>query len=177
MKMLSTLPMNTRGKKTEADRPKRGAPAQTRERLVTAAAALFNRVGFHGTDSNRIAREAGYSTGTFYKHFQDKRDIFLAVYDAWVTSEWESVAAELSADGTPRELARRIVERSIEFHTKWRGLRASLIELVFTDTEVRRAYRRQRHRQLDLMPQLRDRFGLSPGTPEEAPIPLFTAAR
>src|SRR5271156_3794515 len=50
--LLSMSPMNTRGgKKTEADRPRRGAPAQTRDRLVTAAAALFNRAGFHGTDS------------------------------------------------------------------------------------------------------------------------------
>ena len=45
MKMLSMLPMNTRGKKTETDRPRRGAPAQTRERLVTAAAGLFNQAG------------------------------------------------------------------------------------------------------------------------------------
>jgi AcrR family transcriptional regulator len=172
------LPMNTPArKKTEPDRPRRGAPAQTRERLLIAAADLFNRAGFHGTDSNRIAKEAGYSTGTFYKHFQDKREIFLAVYDAWVTSEWEAVAAELSLDGTPRDIARRVVERSIEFHTKWRGLRASLIELVFTDAEVRRAYRRQRRRQLDLIPQLRLRFGLPPGTREEDAIHLFTAER
>jgi AcrR family transcriptional regulator len=172
------LPMNTRaGKKTEVDRPRRGAAAQTRERLVTAAAALFNRAGFHGTDSNRIAKEAGYSTGTFYKHFRDKREIFLAVYDAWVTSEWEAVAAELSVGGTPQELARRVVERSIEFHARWRGLRASLMELVFTDPEVRRSYRRQRRRQLDLIPQLRQRFGLPPGTREEDAIHLFTAER
>ena len=177
MEMLSTLPMNTRGKKTEADRPRRGAPAQTRERLVSAAADLFNQAGFHGTDSNRIAKEAGYSTGTFYKHFQDKREIFLAVYDAWVTSEWEAIAAELSLGGTPQELARRVVERSIEFHAKWRGLRASLMELVFTDPEVRRSYRRQRRRQLDLIPQLRQRFGLPPGTREEDAIHLFTAER
>jgi AcrR family transcriptional regulator len=144
---------------------------------VTAAAGLFNQAGFHGTDSNRIAKEAGYSTGTFYKHFQDKREIFLAVYDAWVTSEWEAIAVELSAGGTPREVARRLVERSIEFHAKWRGLRASLMELVFTDPEVRRSYRRQRRRQLDLIPQLRQRFGLPPGTREEDAIHLFTAER
>ena len=38
---------------------------------------------------------------------------------------------------------------SIDFHTKWRGLRASLMELVFTDADVRRFYRSQRRRQLD----------------------------
>src|ERR1700731_944322 len=81
-------------------RPRRGSPAQTRERLVAAAAKLFNRVGYHGTYSNRIAREAGYSPGVFYKHFADKQEIFLAAYEIWVASEWKAVAAELAAGGT-----------------------------------------------------------------------------
>jgi AcrR family transcriptional regulator len=115
MELVSMSPMNTSArKKTEAVRPKRGAPAQTRERLLIAAGALFNRVGFHGTDSNRIATEAGYSTGTFYKHFQDKRELFLAVYDARVSSEWEAIAAELSAGSTPAKAStkdRRTIHR------------------------------------------------------------------
>src|ERR1700730_15697255 len=110
-----------------AARPRRGSPEQTRERLVAAAARLFNRVGYHGTDSNRIAREAGYATGTFYKHFADKREIFLATYETWVASEWKAVGAELSAGGTPEEIARRLVASAIGFHLRWRGLRASLL--------------------------------------------------
>ena len=58
--------------------------------------------GFHGTDSNHIAREAGYSTGVFYKHFADKRDIFLAAYETWVVSEWKGFESELSLGGKPR---------------------------------------------------------------------------
>lgn len=74
-------------RKQLAPRPSRGTPEETRERLVVAAAQLFNRVGYDGTDSNRIAREAGYAPGTFYKHFRDKKEIFLAVYEGWVTKE------------------------------------------------------------------------------------------
>src|SRR5579864_6545737 len=125
-------------------RPRRGSPEQTRERLIDGAATLFNRLGYHGTDSNRIAKEAGYATGTFYKHFGDKREAFLAVYETWITSEWDAINSELSVGRNPKETARRLVELAIDFHTKWRGLRASLIELVFTDEEVRRFYRSQR---------------------------------
>src|ERR1700733_4737197 len=64
-------------------RPRRGSPEQTRDRLVAAAAKLFNQTGYHGTDSNRIAKAAGYSAGVFYKHFNDKRAIFLAAYEGW----------------------------------------------------------------------------------------------
>src|SRR5580692_2619022 len=104
--------------KLKSARPRRGFPEQTRERLVTAAAKLFNRVGYHGTDSNRIAREAGYSTGVFYKHFADKREIFLAAYETWVVSEWKAVAAELALDGKPEATARRLVALTVDFHTR-----------------------------------------------------------
>jgi AcrR family transcriptional regulator len=158
-------------------RPRCGTPAQTRERLVAAAAILFNRAGYHGTDSNRIARAAGYSTGTFYKHFKDKREIFLAAYETWVASEWKAVAAELSAGGAPHAIARRLVDLSVDFHTRWRGLRASLLELVFTDDHVRRFYRQQRRRQLDVMAGIRATIGAPARSREEDAIHLFTTER
>jgi AcrR family transcriptional regulator len=158
-------------------RPRRGIPAQTRERLIAAAASLFNRVGYHGTDSNRIARQAGYSTGVFYKHFKDKREIFLAAYETWVVSEWKSVTSALSAGGSAKDTARRLVILSIDFHTRWRGLRASLLELVFTDERVRRFYRSQRRRQLDTMADLRSSIGAPPRTREQDAIHLYTTER
>jgi AcrR family transcriptional regulator len=160
-----------------APRPRRGKPAHTRERLVAAATNLFNRVGYYGTDSNRIARGAGYAAGTFYKHFKDKREIFLAAYETWVTSEWNAVAAELSAGGTPEAIARRLVNLSIAFHTRWRGLRASLLELVFTDVHVRRFYRQQRRRQLDVMARIRANIKAPARSREEDAIHLFTTER
>ena len=144
---------------------------------MATAGEIFNRVGYHGTDSNQIAKEAGFRTGTFYKHFKDKRDAFLAVYEAWVTSEWSAVDTELSSGRNPEETARRLVKLSIDFHTRWRGLRASLIELVFTDEEVRRFYRSQRRRQLDVIAQLRHRLGIPPGRREDDAILLFTTER
>lgn len=164
-------------KTLKSARPRRGSPVQTRERLVAAAASLFNRAGYHGTDSNRIARQAGYSTGTFYKHFKDKREIFLAAYETLVASEWKAVAAELSAGGTPEAIARRLVTLSIDFHTRWRGLRTSLLELVFADADVSRFYRKQRRRQLDVMGELRSSIGAPPRSREEDAIHLFTTER
>jgi AcrR family transcriptional regulator len=158
-------------------RPRRGSPAQTRERLIAAAAKLFNRVGYHGTDSNRIAREAGYSTGVFYKHFADKREIFLAAYETWVVSEWKAVEGELALGGGPEATARRLVALTLDFHTRWRGLRASLTELVFTDAKVKRFYRYQRRRQLDLMARIRCEIGAPPHRREDDAIHLFTMER
>jgi AcrR family transcriptional regulator len=168
---------NPAGRKLQTARPRRGSPESTRERLVAAAAALFNRFGYEGTDSNRIARAAGYATGTFYKHFKNKREIFLAAYETWVSAEWKAVELELSATEKPEEIARRLVSTGIDFHTQWRGLRASLLQLVFSDPTVRQFYRAQRRRQLEVVAELRAKIGGRPRHREEDAIHLFTTER
>jgi len=160
-----------------AKRPRRGSPDQTRERLVTAAASQFNRFGYHGTDSNTIAKEAGYATGTFYKHFRDKREIFFAAYDRWLTAQWKEISDTLSEMRNAEETARLLVDVSIKFHTEWRGLRASLMELVFSDPEARKFFRAQRRRQLDLIVELRTRFALPARTSEQDAIHLYMTER
>ncbi len=158
-------------------RPRRGTSAETRARLVAAAAAVINRVGYHGTDSNRIARAAGYAPGTFYKHFPDKQAILLAAYEEWVTAEWQAIERALRAAKSRELAARRIVDLALRLHRRWRGLRSSLLGLVTTDPEVRRFYRGQRRRQLSMLNALRaqDRGPLH--SPEEDAVLLFTLER
>src|SRR5262252_7543480 len=164
-------------RRSGAVRPRRGVPHETRGRLLTAAANLFNREGFYGTDSNAIAKAAGYSTGVFYKHFKDKREIFLAAYEQWSLAEWEQVTAVLASAGSERQLAQRLVLMFVEVHTEWRGLLASLRQLVFTDRTVRRFHRRQRKRQLEWMAALRAQRRLRPRRPEEDLVYLWTTER
>ena len=164
-------------RRSGAPRPRRGVPHETRERLLTAAANLFNREGFYGTDSNEIAKAAGYSTGVFYKHFKDKREIFLAAYEQWSIAEWQQVATVLARGGSERELAQRLVLMFIEMHTEWRGLLASLRQLVVTDATVRRFHRRQRKRQLDWMAALRAERRLRPRRREQDLVYLWTTER
>jgi AcrR family transcriptional regulator len=160
-----------------AGRPRRGTPEATRTRLVAAAADVFNRDGYHGTDSNRIARAAGYAAGTFYKHFADKREILLAAYEAWVGVEWEAVANELAGGGGREEIAARIVEWVLRHHLRWRGLRASLAALVAEDAGARRFHREQRRRQLRLLRALRRNAGAAPRSAETDAVLLFTLER
>ncbi|MGA2649340.1 MAG: TetR/AcrR family transcriptional regulator [Terracidiphilus sp.] len=159
------------------DRPRRGTPDQTRERLIQAAAKQFNRLGYHGTDSNTIAKAAGYATGTFYKHFSDKREIFLAAYERWLAAQWQEVSAELALLRNPEKTARKLVALSIRFHSEWSGLRASLMELVFSDPEARKFFRKQRRMQLERIIELRSRFALPAQTGEQDAILLWTTER
>lgn len=155
-------PRRPAARRLAAPRPRRGTPSETRVRLVAAAADEINRAGYHGTDTNRIARAAGYAPGTFYKHFDDKRAVLLAAYEAWVTTEWRAIERVVTEPGTAATRARRIIDAVLEFHRTWRGLRTSLRGLVALDPTVRAFYWGQRRRQLDSL------RGLRKGTPSAA---------
>jgi AcrR family transcriptional regulator len=170
------MPRQSTTAKKPKPRPLRGAPEETRARLVRAAAKVFARDGYDGTDSNKIAREAGYSPGTFYKHFVDKRQVFLAVYEEWVTRDWRDVSSTIASAEPTADKAERIVHGFLEHHRRWRGFRASLRALVSTDPAVREFYREQRRRQLALLKSIRDEFG-GGGSREADALLLFTVER
>jgi AcrR family transcriptional regulator len=52
--------------------------AETRERLLAAAADVFARRGYDGTRVADIAAEAGVSNGALYAHFGSKADLMVA---------------------------------------------------------------------------------------------------
>ena len=160
-------------------RPARGTPEETRARLVAAAAEVFERDGYHGTDSNALARAAGYSPGTFYKHFDDKRALFLAVYEAWVAATWKDVEAALVAvHPSTAVAAERVVEALLASHERWRGFRRSLKLLASTDDAVRAAFLDNRRRQLSGFEKLRRHRPSSPAhTRAQDALLMFTLER
>jgi AcrR family transcriptional regulator len=142
--------------------------------LVEAAAREFNAHGYHGTDSNRIARAAGYAPGTFYNHFVDKADVFVAAYESWVAHEWKMIDEELGEKSLDALNARRIVESLLEFHERWATFRASLHAVVPVEERARDAYRKNRRRQLDRIAKMR---GERAGSPEADAILLYAFER
>ena len=131
-------------------KPPARAPEETRSKLVEAAGRLFNSVGYFGTDSNRIAREAGHAPGTFYVHFADKREIFLEVYRGWVSSEWQAIAAAIAPEkgAAVGSQSLRIAQAVLQHHREWRMFRKSLRALTVTDERVHRARVAERARQI-----------------------------
>src|SRR5688500_11982943 len=65
---------------SEAERPRlRAAQKQaTREAVLDAARAEFERVGFDGANIRSIAKRAGVAAGTVIHHYGDKRELLHA---------------------------------------------------------------------------------------------------
>ena len=63
--------------------PKTQKGADTKERIINAAAQVFYRKGYYGGSISDITREAGVANGTFYIYFDSKLDVYkhlLVVY-------------------------------------------------------------------------------------------------
>ena len=72
------MPESTAAVQTGA-KTRRGAA--TRARLVSAAATVFAESGYNAARISDMVRLAGISQGNFYRHFQSKDEILLAVLE------------------------------------------------------------------------------------------------
>lgn len=124
-------------------RPKT-AGEPTREKLARAALAEFNAHGFDGTDTNKIARRAGFAPQTFYRWFADKTEIFLFVYRRWEEEEG-ALIAELRKKRTP---AAEMADAIVAHHRATLRFRRSLRQRSVESDEVRAARAQSRRRQI-----------------------------
>src|SRR3984885_7184390 len=87
--------------------------AQTRARLIDAAAKVFARRGFQAASVEEIAEEAGYSHGAVYSNFEGKADLFLAVFEDYMTErvgELADTQAALAEDAPLEARARALAD-------------------------------------------------------------------
>lgn len=61
--------------------------AQTRSRLLEAAADVFAERGFFAASVEAIAEHAGFSMGAVYSNFENKGDLFLVLFEEHVTAQ------------------------------------------------------------------------------------------
>ncbi len=68
---------------------------QRKQELAEAAMRCFTRKGYHATSIPDICKEADVSIGTLYKHFNGKRDMWMA----WYETELDYLQTELTGKG------------------------------------------------------------------------------
>jgi len=73
--------------------------AATKARLIKAGRRLFARRGYAAVGTDEIVRAAKTTRGGLYYHFEDKRDLFRAVYEQIEADLAESIGKKLVAAG------------------------------------------------------------------------------
>ena len=125
-------------------RKTRQIPETTSERLLQAATSEFNEQGFGGTDTNRIARRAGFAPQTFYRWFEDKVEIFVKTYERWQHEEFGALNKLLAAKASDGRLAQAVVAH----HKAYLVFRRSLRQLSVENKVIRAARARARLNQI-----------------------------
>jgi AcrR family transcriptional regulator len=78
--------------------------AATRAELMRAARELFAERGYAAVGTEEIVRSARLTRGALYHHFEDKRDLFRAVFDQTEREMMESIAKQTEGIADPWEL-------------------------------------------------------------------------
>ena len=68
---------------SEIREPVQKRSIETKDKIIEAGFDLICHDGFYNTNTSKIAKKAGVSTGIVYQYFKDKRDIFLAGLDKY----------------------------------------------------------------------------------------------
>ena len=97
---------------TSAKRPTRAEKQiQTRAQLIDAATRVFARRGFQAATVEQIAEHAGYSHGAVYSNFAGKEELFLAVFEQYMSQRIDEVAQASEVEGTFPERARAAADQ------------------------------------------------------------------
>lgn len=91
----------------------------TRDQIVHAAATIMRAQGYARATTKEIARAAGYSEATLYKHFPDKTEIFLAALTEEMPALHRVLAGlpERAGTTTLRETLTEVVIEALSFYT------------------------------------------------------------
>jgi AcrR family transcriptional regulator len=73
--------------------------ADTRARLIGAAAALFAAKGYHAVSAEAVAEAADRTTGALYSHFGGKDGLLLALVEHWLDESASRIAHNVEAAG------------------------------------------------------------------------------
>lgn len=92
-----------RGTGVRETRTQEERKAETRARLLSAAADLFADQGIDAVSVDAVAEEAGRTSGAVYAHFGSKQGLLLALLDSWKDSVFAAVLAEVAVRDSPTQ--------------------------------------------------------------------------
>ena len=99
--------------------PRQERSQRTVERILDAAAHIFDEVGYGETSTSDIASEAGVSIGSLYQYFPNKDSMLLALTKAHIETTTATLSHMISGfdpDADLQEVLRALINFLVEQH-------------------------------------------------------------
>jgi len=110
----------------------------TKEKIVETARGLFAEKGYKSTTTAEIAREAGFSEGTIYRHFNSKKELLMECVIPALQKIVDSTEHYLEHYPNQKEDLRTLVIKMLEmrlqlFQENYQTFRIIFSELLFSE--------------------------------------------
>lgn len=126
----------------EEKKPVQKRAVETRNKLMSAAFAMYSKKGYYQTTVDEIAAEAGVSTGIAYRYFKNKKDLLLCTINYLAENiQLVSGADNFSptAFSDPAALS-DMIDKFEQLHRKHYAFHEELEGLRHTDKDVKKLY-------------------------------------
>jgi AcrR family transcriptional regulator len=97
-------PPGRRGPKVDVEQT-----ARRKREIIHRAAALFDKVGYHGVNMNMIAEAAGLKKPTLYHYISGKDEILFGLHELMIGTLQRNTDARLAAGADTMEILRGVV--------------------------------------------------------------------
>jgi AcrR family transcriptional regulator len=146
--------------------------AQTKRRLLDAAARVFAERGYHGVSVEAVAEAAGFSKGAVYWHFTSKEDLLVSLLEDRCQQQLKAVRQLLAIPMPLADRFRQVAQASFPPEQEQRAWCLLFIELwaqAMRDPRLRPKfaglYAATRATVAELIEQEADRLGIRLATP------------
>jgi len=152
------------------------ALAETRQRLLEAAATEFASKGYVGANVNHISQAAGLAKGTLYNYFASKRGLMLGLIDTVSSAHTEAVLQQVELEQDPARRLECFFRAGFAFVEQHPAQARVIVNAVYGhDAEIRERVYQAYERLFTLIAQDVVKAGIARGDFESRDLNLATA--
>ena len=112
---------------------------EKKEKIIKAGFELICQEGYHNTNTAKIAKKAGVSTGIVYQYFKDKHDIFIAGLEKYADNIFYpmlSLPKEKFDKKTFPDIIKKMLKEYIENHKLSQSAHEEIMAMIHSDKDV-----------------------------------------
>lgn len=123
--------------------PKQKRSIEKKESIIKASYSLFCERGYYKTNTAKIAKKAGVSTGIVYSYFQDKKDILIEVikfYIAGLSEQFRPILAVLDSDKDLHFVISKFMNIAISSHQMNQEAHNEFLALALLNQDIQNLF-------------------------------------
>ena len=116
---------------------------ETKEKIINAGFDLICNNGYYNTNTSKIAKKAGVSTGIIYQYFKDKHDILMAGLDKYADSIFFPMINLLDIKFNKDDFSKiinKIIRQHISNHKLSKIAHEEIMAMIHSDKEIASYY-------------------------------------